>query len=70
MEFQIGGICVVPVGDSLVQITRLEDKRDDRKVLLPVSFANLINPKENTPRVSVEMRKWQTRARFDHRTGM
>lgn len=56
---QIGGICVVPVGDSLIQITRLEEKKDERKVLLPVSFANLISPKDNKPRIAVELRKIQ-----------
>ncbi len=54
---QIGGICVVPVGDSLIQITRMEEKKDERKVLLPVSFANLISSNEKKPRIAVELRK-------------
>ncbi|CAL8109360.1 unnamed protein product [Orchesella dallaii] len=59
---KIGGICVVPVGDSLLQITRVEDKKDERKVLLPVSFANLVSPRSTEPRVPVELPEWSPKS--------
>lgn len=48
---------MVPLGDSLVQITRTEEKKDERKALLPVSFASLISPKDGESRIPVELRK-------------
>lgn len=64
-------MCIVPLGDSLVQITRTEEKKDDRKVLLPVSFATLISPnKENAGRPPVELRMYfciQMRRRHKHK---
>lgn len=54
---KIGGVCVVPIGDSLMRIVRVDHQKDQRSTLLPVSFANLISPKEDIKRVPVELRK-------------
>ncbi|ODM94054.1 Protein-L-isoaspartate O-methyltransferase domain-containing protein 1 [Orchesella cincta] len=62
---KVGGVCVVPVGDSLLQITRVEDKKDERKVLLPVSFANLVSPKPNEPRIPIELPDWSPKSLTD-----
>jgi len=45
-HFQVGGICIVPINDSLVKLTisRLREDKIDRKALLPVSFATLVHP--------------------------
>lgn len=59
VNLQIGGICVIPINDSLVQITRISEEKEDRKSLLPVSFANLISPKVGIDRKTVQLRKLQ-----------
>ncbi len=43
---QIGGICIVPVNDSLMLIQRTSETEIEKKSLLPVSFATLVTPPE------------------------
>lgn len=53
----MGGICVVPINDSLVQITKTTEDNDERKSLLPVSFASLIVPRNGIDKKPVVLRK-------------
>jgi len=56
-HFQVGGICIVPINDSLVKLTRLRDDKIDRKALLPVSFATLVHPRASEIPKTVILRR-------------
>lgn len=45
---KIGGILVMPLNDQLLQIKRTSETNWSVKPLLPVSFASLIQPPQNT----------------------
>lgn len=49
LNFQIGGILVMPLNDKLMQITRKSETEWDSKSVLSVSFSTLQIPQPNDP---------------------
>ncbi|CAG7836346.1 unnamed protein product [Allacma fusca] len=56
-SLKIGGISVVPVNDSLVQMKRISESRVERKVLLSVSFASLVESM-GKPSIPTALPEW------------